>query len=461
MQDLGFFCPDLAAAIGLDEAVIFNKLQWCVENPAMSGTIAPDGLKMIRNPIACTDPRKLSKSHGKKIDWLSNFPWLTAHKLRRIFARLEGLGLIVVRQLRAHTWDQCKYYSVNYKKLAELLEPAQLSICAKPPNRSPENDRIDLASERKSYQNTSSEKVFQEISPGEAGGTIDKFLETKKELEQEKRLPEDGLLEAKVVSEPWQKNEIFEKDKCSVLSSSVERKLFFERLLEYCYQRTDIDCPEGYANWVMRESKSKTPEASVALLWDEFTAGEELGSRLVPPGFRLRGAPERVVAEAIAQDCINKVGATTTEAAKNAAGQLRRLPVVAAVANAVKLGLERAIEDATRQVELGVPKQRAIANNLPTYASACVENSLPELQLAAGGDAVAEETEDPYAPTPESLAARERARLLLNKKFDKPTKAEEILAANIAEFVEKEASTVESAKAAITEKHEDEEPIPW
>jgi hypothetical protein len=91
-QELGFFCPDLAAAIGLDEAVIFNKLQWCVENQAMNGTIAPDGLKMIRNPIVCTNPRKLKNSHNKQIDWLGNFPWLSVHKLRRFFARLEAIG---------------------------------------------------------------------------------------------------------------------------------------------------------------------------------------------------------------------------------------------------------------------------------------------------------------------------------------------------------------------------------
>jgi hypothetical protein len=276
-------------------------------------------------------------------------------------------------------------------------------------------------------------------------------------------LPEDGLLEAEVVSELWQKNEILEKDKCSVRSSSVERKLFFERLLEYCYKRVDIDSPEGYANWVMRESKLKVPEASVALLWDEFTDGEELGSRMVPPGFRLRGVPEQVVAEAIAQDCINKVGATATEAAKNAAGQLRRLPVVAAVANAVKLGLERAIEDATRQVELGVPKERAIANNLPTYASACVETSLPELEPATGTDLdlAAEEGEatDPYAPTPESLAARERARAKLNKRFGRPTKAEEILAANISEI--EEFLPVKPLKAVIVEESDEEDPILW
>jgi hypothetical protein len=134
---------------------------------------------------------------------------------------------------------------------------------------------------------------------------------------------------------------------------------------------------------------------------------------------------------------------------------------VAAVANAVKLGLERAIEDATRQVELGVPKERAIANNLPTYASACVETSLPQIEAAADADAVVEEEIDPYAPTPENIAAREKAKAKIRSifSFAKPSKAEEILAANIAET--ETAPAVELAKAAITEKHEDEEPIPW
>lgn len=460
-QEIGRFNKGLAVTIGLEAAAVFDKLLWCVESPTMQGTIDSDGLKMIRNPITCTDPRKLSKSHGKYVDWLSNFPWLTPHKLRSIFAKLEGMGLIIVRRLRAHYYDQCKYYSVNYNKLTELLKPLEFSICANTPNRSNENDRIDRVTERKSYQNTFSIQDLQLISLKKAGGTIAKILESEEEIDQEKKLHEDGLLEAKVVTEPLRENEVLQEGECSVRSGSVERQLFFEKLLEYCYQRADIDSPEGYANWVMRESKSIAPEASAALLWDEFTAGEELGSRLVPPGFKLRGVPEQVVAEAIAQDCASKVGATATEAAKNAAGQLRRLPVVAAVATAVKLQLERTIESATRQVELGVSKERAIANNLPTYATACVENALPELEPAMEGDVIVEEVEDPYAPTPENVAAREKAKAKLRNVFSfaKPTKAEAILAANIAEI--EKAPAVEFTKAVVVEECDDDGLIPW
>lgn len=462
-QELAFFSPELAAIIGLDGAAVFNRLQWCVESETMQGTIAHDGLKMIRNPILCTNPRKLEKSHehGKLIDWLGNFKWATPHKLRRILARLEAVGLIIVSKLRAYSFDQCKYYSVNYDKLAELLKGAPLSICAKPTDRSDGNDHIDLATERKSYQDTFSDKVLQSISPTRACATFDKVLEEDKEVDQEKNLPEVDLLEVKVVTETLRKTEVLEEDKSSVRSSPTTRQLFFERILIYCYQRVDIDSPEGYANWVMRESKSIAPEASVAMLWAEFEAGEELGSRMVPPGFKLRGVPEQVVAEAIAQDCASKVGATATEAAKTTARQLRRLPVVAAVATAVKLQLERAIESATRQVELGVPKERAITNNLPIYATTCVESSLPALEPSVENSAIEKiNVEDPYALTPESLAARAKARASLNAKLDRPTKAEAISAANIAEIEKIPAvESVKVAKVAIIE--ESIEPILW
>lgn len=460
-QELGFFSQELATAIGLEEAAVFNKLQWCIENPEMKGTIAPDGLKMIRNPIACTDSRKLSKSHGKKVDWSGNFPWLTPYKIRRIFARLEGLGLIVVRQLRARYFDRCKYYSVNYEKLAQLLEPSQISICAKPSNRSSESKTIDRSTERKSYQNTNSTKDIQLNSHAEAGETAGGLSDKKQEFDREKKQPKDCLVDAKVVVESVQETEVLQEDKCFVRSSSIERKLFFEILLVYCYQRVDIDSAEGYANWVLRECRSGVPEASAALLWEEFKSGEELGSRFVPPGYRLRGVPEKVVTEAVTQDCIQKVGSTPTEAAKNAASQLRRLPVVVAVATAVKLQLERAVESAARQVELGIPKERAIANNLPVYAIACADSPQAdsprlELESTAFGDAAVEAATDPYALTPESLAAREKARSRLNKKFGRSSAAERTLPVKIAKSVVEESVVEESVVEGC-----DCEPIPW
>jgi hypothetical protein len=460
VPDLGFFSKELAVAIGLYESIIFNKLQWCVESPQMSGTLK-DGQKWIRNPIACTDPekREQAQEHGKAIDWLSNFPFLSAYQIRGVFARLEQLGLVVSRQFRAGKWDHCKYYTIDNEKLAELLKALKISICQFSTNRSVESQHIDLSSVRKSYQYSISEKLYQRETPTEeAGATI--LINLEKENQEEDQVESNSKPVKKVDSatEPITSR----VEKCSAPSSSVERQLFFERLLAYCYQRVDIDSPEGYANWVMKESKSRVPEASVAMLWDEFNAGEELGSRLVPPGFRLRGVPEQVVAEAIAQDCISKVGTTATEAAKSAAGQLRRLPVVAAVANAVKLQLERCIESATRQVELGVPKEQAILNNLPTYAMNCTEDSTPQI---AATESTALDSTDPYTLTDENKAARAKAcetikaiKAIAVNIPKRETKRQQILAANMAEltpFVKPVTVQVE-APATVND-----EPILW
>lgn len=255
---------------------------------------------------------------------------------------------------------------------------------------------------------------------------------------------------------------IFEVAKCSVPSSPVKRQEFYEALLTYCYQRVDINSPEGYATSVIRECRSRVPEASAAMLWAEFNAGEELGSRMVPPGFRLRGVPEQVVIEAISQDYMGKVGTTQTEAARSAASQLRRLPVVAAVATAVKLQLERCIENANRQVELGVPKERAILNNLPTYAVACNEDLMPQIAAAEVTEALEAvdpvDSVDPYALTEENRIARDKAFEVIRGKFPRRfTKREQILAANSSVDV----VSVTEEKPATNVKIDEDEPILW
>src|SRR4028118_2360547 len=92
-EKLAFFSPEIAAIIGVEAATVFSKIQWCIENPDMAGTIAPNGTKYIRNPISCTSKEKLAKAqeHGKLVDWISNFTWARYGTLRRIFNKLEKL----------------------------------------------------------------------------------------------------------------------------------------------------------------------------------------------------------------------------------------------------------------------------------------------------------------------------------------------------------------------------------
>ena len=68
-SDLGFFSKELAVAIGVYEAIVFNKLQWCVETSSMNGKFV-DEQKWIRNPIECTSAKKQEEAqgHGKAIE---------------------------------------------------------------------------------------------------------------------------------------------------------------------------------------------------------------------------------------------------------------------------------------------------------------------------------------------------------------------------------------------------------
>ena len=475
-SDLGYFDKDLAVILGLDNAIVLNKMVWCSESDTMTGTTSGDGSKYIRNPIVCTNPNKIGKGHSKFVDWLANFPYMTKYRLRKAFKELKELGLITIKRLRAAAWDQCNYYAVNFDAVAELVKPKQieqvetapLSICRNSNNRYIESQHIDMPTVEQSYQDTYSEKVIQEKPLTErAGATVSIRLENKKEESSQSNVNFQVVKEVDLTTEPT----ALEVDKRSVPSSLVERKEFFEALLAYCYQRVDIDSPEGYANWVMRESKSRAPEASVAMLWDEFNAGEELGSRMVPPGFRLRGVPEQVVVEAISQDCIGKVGATTTEAAKSAAGQLRRLPVVAAVANAVRLQLERCLEGATRQVELGVPKEQALLNNLPTYATNCTENSVPQISASETVKTPETDPTDSYALTEENREARNKAfeaiqaAKAVNVTTKRLTKREQILAANMADAAtfakEMPFTKPKPVVEVVAEKLAENEPTLW
>jgi hypothetical protein len=412
-EKLSFFQEDLSSVIGLELTVVFSKIQWCIENVKMTG-IEVDGVKFIRNPIVCTSKQKLARSqeHGKLVDWKSNFGWASFGVLRRIFTKLENIGLITTKRLRAHLYDQCKYYAVNYEKLAELLKRAPLPICSNQADRSAQSDRLDLSNGDKSYQDTFSERLYQN-KPTPVGRSLKAKPAINKKgggkdfeniTAQEDRLTAETSAEKifdtlENSSESVITTEVQGLDESSARFSSVnqaQQKDFFYKLLIYAQQCVNINSPEGYVKTTIRELKSGDPGPIAQLLWEEYLLGEELGSRLVPFGYRLRGVPERIVSEAIAQDQQGRVGATGTEAAANAARSLAKAPVVRAVADAARQQLIRAGEEAAKQEALGISPERAIANCLPTYATAIIPiRSLvaPEPEKLIEG-AIWEETEE-------------------------------------------------------------------
>jgi len=342
MQDLGYFSPELATIIGLEEAVIFNKLQWCVENPQMGGTI-DGGLKMIRNPIACTNPRKLNKSHGKQIDWLGNFIWASARKLRRIFARLEAIGLVVARKLRSYSFDQCKYYSINYNKLAELLKGAPLSICPKVSNRSDGNDHIDLTAGDKSYQDTYSDLPLQYLERETGAGV-------KKQEEGEDPDRDLGLhLDKK--SEFCAQPEVLGLGKSSATAEFAESDLSnFKTQLEDLGKKLGRRSPIGWAFTIVQNLR----DGKTSTYWEEFRAGLPLGTSEQREWEITPGVPCSIAIQCLQQDYLSRPGTTPQEAALKAARTIARPNEMTAVWESIKSQVMFRRSEWQRQSELGV-----------------------------------------------------------------------------------------------------------
>lgn len=350
---------ELAVAIGLEEAMVLQQLYYCLMNTKMAGTNR-DGIKWIRNPMKCQDAGKQqnAEKHGKDIDWLSNFPFLKPYKIRQVFANLETLGLVVSAKLRAAKWDMCKYYSINWNNLTELLKSLSLPICHIPPNGFSENKDIHLSAARKSYQNINSTLVLQELERC-----------TDKKFKKEKKTAHtgNGLQEEK-------KPELIEKDKdypsdefsataalgCSPAdvmppespevpeSDEIER---FQKELEDLGRRLKKKTPAAWAykiveNWLT----NKRP----CTYWNEFKSGIPLGTTDQREWEKEPGVPWDIAYQCVYQDFLSRPGTTPTEAARKAAQVFARPEEVASIWEAIKSRVMFLRDEWKKQEKLGV-----------------------------------------------------------------------------------------------------------
>ena len=443
-QDLGYFSPELAAVIGLEEAVIFNKLQWCVENPQMGGTIN-NGLKMIRNPIACTNPRKLNKSHGKQIDWLGNFIWATARKLRRIFARLEAIGLVVARKLRSYSFDQCKYYSIDYDKLTELLKGAPLSICPKATNRYDGNDHIHLTTGDKSYQDTISDISFQDLER-EPGAGI-------KNGEEEMEVLEDSSPHIDKKSETVTQPEIYRSGKSSAAAPGPE-SINPDSLREFQVQLENLGKYLGRKSpvaWAYAIVKNLSTD-KLCTYWEEFKAGIPLGTSEQKEWEIKPGVACTIAIQCLEQDYLSRPGTTPQEAARKAAQTIARPKEMAAVWESIKAQVMFRRSEWERQSAMGVqspvldswmiPKPSVSVEEVAIALNE-IQSALPvalqpsQALLPAVLIVEAETVEVPIAKNTEGqeIVATAKARIsAVLSKFARPGKRAMILAVNMAEI---------------------------
>ena len=93
--------PSLAAAIGLNEAIVLQQLHYWLTNK--NSGIERDGYRWIYNTYE---------------EWQeNNFPFWSERTIARTFLSLEDQGLVIAERLEARSHDQRKYYRIDYEAL--------------------------------------------------------------------------------------------------------------------------------------------------------------------------------------------------------------------------------------------------------------------------------------------------------------------------------------------------------
>lgn len=93
--------PELAAAIGLNEAIVAQQLHYWLGR----STNEHEGHKWVYNTIG---------------EWRQQFPFWSATTIKRIMASLREKGIIVVEQGVAQSMDRTNWYRLDYSALPQL-----------------------------------------------------------------------------------------------------------------------------------------------------------------------------------------------------------------------------------------------------------------------------------------------------------------------------------------------------
>lgn len=136
--------PTLAKAYGVAAATFLQKLHYCLEK---SDAQVHQGKKYWFHSYE---------------QWQQTLGMYSVSTIKRIVAKLKQAEVLVIKKLSKNKWLQTNFYSINYKKLKQLIQP---NIGAQPQSSTQTASTIDTTSERSRnlVKDTQSDTLTQSI----------------------------------------------------------------------------------------------------------------------------------------------------------------------------------------------------------------------------------------------------------------------------------------------------------
>lgn len=106
--------PELAVAIGLNEAIVLQQVHYWCELNAKTRKNYKEGHYWVYNSFS---------------EWKKQFPWWSERTIKTIFSKLERVGLLVSGNYNSLPMDRTKWYRVNHAVLDTLVTSPLCKIC--------------------------------------------------------------------------------------------------------------------------------------------------------------------------------------------------------------------------------------------------------------------------------------------------------------------------------------------
>lgn len=129
-EDPIFFLPSLAVGIGLNEAILLQK---------------------IHGWLQCTPKEHVGRSwiYNTYKSWHEQLPFMSESTIKRAIKNLIDKGIVITENFNKSTFDKTLWYSIDYEKLNEIVE---ISDSVKMTSGLGQND-LTIVSNRTNYTN--------------------------------------------------------------------------------------------------------------------------------------------------------------------------------------------------------------------------------------------------------------------------------------------------------------------